>query len=61
MKDKIEIGIEAKLFVSDEMADMCLRLLEFWQEQNADEVIVANADASGRTIFHRVKRKVGKI
>lgn len=39
MKNKLNIDVNARVTVSDDMAERCLRLLEMWQEDNPDKCI----------------------
>lgn len=41
----INVEVQAKITVSDETAERCLRLLEIWQEDNPDKNIVVDCDA----------------
>lgn len=44
MKAKeLTIDVYAKVTVLDEMAERCLRLLEMWQNDNPDKVIIADS------------------
>ena len=45
MDQKLSVDVSAKLTVSDETAERCLRLLEMWQEDNPDKNIVVDCDA----------------
>lgn len=40
MAKELTIDVNARLTVSDEMASRCLRLLEMWQNDNPDKMII---------------------
>lgn len=50
----VRIYVTANITVSDEMAERCLRLLEIWQEDNADKKIIGEKLSNGRTVFRIV-------
>lgn len=37
--EELTVEVNARLFVSDETAERCLRLLEMWQKDNPDRQI----------------------
>lgn len=45
--DELTVNVQAKVAVSDETAERCLRLLEIWQEDNPTKNIVVDCDAKG--------------
>lgn len=45
MNQELSVNVSAKLSVSDETAERCLRLLEMWQEDNPDKNIIVDCDA----------------
>ena len=53
----VRISVTANITVSDETAERCLRLLEMWQEDNADKKIIGERLPDGRTEFKIVKNK----
>lgn len=53
----VRISVTANITVTDEMAERCLRLLEIWQDDNADKHIVGKRQANGRTAFRIVTRE----
>ena len=52
---ELTVDVTARLNVSYETAERCLRLLEMWQEDNPDLCIVGTKDVSGKTFFE-IKR-----
>lgn len=50
----VRICVTANITVTDEMAERCLRLLEMWQEDNADKKIIGEKLSNGRTVFRIV-------
>lgn len=53
----VRISVTANITVSDEMAERCLRLLEIWQDDNADKKIIGEKLSDGRTVFRIVTRE----
>lgn len=53
----VRINMTARITVSDEMAERCLRLLEMWQDDNADKKIIGERLSDGRTVFRIVTRE----
>lgn len=45
------IDVSARITVSDEMAVRCLRILEMWQDDNPDKMIVGKKNSDGGTVF----------
>ena len=45
MNQELSFDVSARLTVSDETAERCLRLLEMWQEDNPDKIVVVDCDA----------------
>ena len=54
----ITVDVNARLIINDEMANRCLRLLEMWQEDNPDAVIICDSD-NGKMRFSIQRRKYG--
>lgn len=52
----VRISVTANITVTDEMAERCLRLLEIWQDDNADKKIIGEL-SNGRTVFRIVTRE----
>jgi len=50
----VRICVTANITVTDEMAERCLRLLEIWQDDNADKKIIGERLSDGRTVFRIV-------
>ena len=42
--DKVTFEIAARLAVSDETAERCLRILEMWQDDNPDKAILVDVE-----------------
>lgn len=53
----VRISVTANITVTDEMAERCLRLLEIWQDDNADKFIICERSINGKTKFRITKRK----
>lgn len=49
---ELSIEVQARVVVTDEMAERCLRLLEMWQDDNANAKIIGERQPDGRTRFH---------
>ena len=45
------VNVAARITVSDEMAERCLRILEMWQDDNPDKMIVGKKSSDGGTVF----------
>lgn len=52
---KVEVG--ACLTVSDEMADRCLTLLEWWQNDHNEQRLMATTNADGSIHLYREKKE----
>lgn len=52
---KVEVG--ACLTVSDEMADRCLALLEWWQNDHNEQRLMATTNADGSIHLYREKKE----
>lgn len=52
-KNNLTIDVMARLTVSDEMADRCLALLEWWQNDHADQCLMATTNADGSIHMYR--------
>lgn len=48
----LSIEVQARVVVTDEMAERCLRLLEMWQDDNGNAKIIGERQPDGRTRFH---------
>lgn len=57
-KRQLSVEVDAKLTVSNETAERCLKLLEMWQADHPDLFIVGEKlfSESGRRIVFRIKR-----
>ena len=49
---ELSIEVQARVVVTDEMAERCLRLLEMWQDDNSNAKIIGERQPDGRTRFH---------
>lgn len=56
MKNEICIDVEARLTVSKDTAEKCLRLLEMYVNDNKDVLIIGHRDESGAEHFELSKR-----
>ena len=54
--DTIMCEVVVKMIISDETADMCLRLLEMWQNDHPDQWIMASKNDDGTVKLYREKR-----
>ena len=54
---ELTVEVIAKLTITDEMANRCLRLLEFWQNDNPNKHIVADTvlTTDGKRTLFRIK------
>lgn len=52
-KNDLTIDVTAKLTVSDEVADRCLKLLEWWQNDHAEQRIMGTTNPDGSIRFYR--------
>lgn len=52
---ELTVEVNAKVTVSDETANRCLRILEMWQEDNPDKSILCEQEKDGRTVMTIVK------
>lgn len=48
-RTSLEINVDARLTVSDETAERCLRLLEMWQDDNPCKMILQERRRDGST------------
>ena len=53
MNNSLAVEVTARLTVSDEMADRCLVLLEWWQKDHAEQRILGTNNADGSVHFYR--------
>lgn len=51
----VEVG--ANLTVSDKMADRCLALLEWWQNDHNEQMLMATINADGTIHLYREKKE----
>jgi hypothetical protein len=51
--DEITVDVAAKLIVSDETADRCLALLEWWQNDHNEQRLMATTNADGSIHLYR--------
>ena len=55
-KGELSIDISAQLTVSDEMADRCLVLLEWWQKGNPNQRLMGETNADGSIHLYREQK-----
>ena len=51
---RLNLEVDLHLFISDETACQCLRILEMWQESNPDKTIIGERD--GTKIRYRIQQ-----
>jgi len=51
---RLNLEVDLHLFISDETACQCLKILEMWQESNPDKFIEGERD--GTRIRYRIKQ-----
>ena len=51
--DELTIDVTARMTVSDETADRCLALLEWWQNDHAEQRLMATTNADGSIHLYR--------
>ena len=59
MNHDLTIDVDAKVTVSNETAERCLRLLEMWQDDHPDCFIEGERVTATHTVF-RIKRRVAQ-
>lgn len=52
-RNDLTIDVTARLTVSDEIADRCLVLLEWWQNDHNEQQIMATTNADGSIHLYR--------
>lgn len=52
-RNELIVNVEARLTVSDEIADRCLSLLEWWQNDHAEQRLMATKNADGSIHLYR--------
>lgn len=52
-RNELIVNVEARLTVSDEIADRCLALLEWWQNDHAEQRLMATTNADGSIHLYR--------
>lgn len=55
--DELTIDVTAGMTVSDETADRCLALLEWWQSDHAEQRLMATTNADGSIHLYREKKE----
>lgn len=56
-KNELTIDVNASLTVSDETADRCLALLEWWQNDHSEQRLMATKNADGSIHLYRDKKE----
>lgn len=54
---ELTVEVSANLTVSDEMADRCLALLEWWQNDHNEQRLMATTNADGSIHLYREKKE----
>ena len=54
---KITVNVDVAFEVSNEVADKCLRILEFWQNSHATQEIARKTCEDGTVRFYRKERE----
>lgn len=52
--DNLSVTVSAKLTITDETADRCLRLLEMWLADNSNYAIIGETDKQGTVRLKRI-------
>lgn len=52
-RGELKVEVSACLTVSDEMADRCLALLEWWQNDHSEQRIMGTTNPDGSMRFYR--------
>lgn len=52
-RSELKVEVNTCLTVSDEMADRCLVLLEWWQNDHAEQRLMATTNADGSIHLYR--------
>jgi len=56
--DTLELTVEAKLTISDQTIERCLKVVEMWLEDNPDKFISGGfRGADGKTTPFRIERR----
>ena len=61
MKNEVTVDVNARLVVSDETAERCLRILEMWQNDNPLKGFCKERTKDGKIVFHMVDYTKEKI
>lgn len=56
-KNNLTVDVLARLVVSDEIADRCLALLEWWQNDHAEQRLMATTNEDGSIHMYRELKK----
>lgn len=56
-KNELTVEVSANLTVSDEMADRCLALLEWWQNDHNEQRLMETTNADGSIHLYREKKE----
>lgn len=56
-KSELTVEVSANLTVSDKMADRCLALLEWWQNDHNEQRLMATTNADGSIHLYREKKE----
>lgn len=56
-KNDLTIDVTTRLMVSDEMADRCLVLLEWWQKDHNEQRLMATTNVDGSIHLYREKKE----
>lgn len=55
-RGELKVEVSACLTVTDEMADRCLALLEWWQNDHAEQRLMATTNDDGSIHLYREKK-----
>lgn len=50
---QMNLNLDLRLCISDETAEQCLKVLDIWQSQNPNKIIVG--DKSGEYVKYKIK------
>lgn len=58
--EDVTIDVTAKLNISDETAERCMRLLEMWMDDNPGKTLLCDVEEADGRLIHRMRIANGK-